>query len=54
MARTVDLLPTVLDLMGDKAPHDVQGTSLVPAFSGKEVATGYSYAETLYPKINHG
>jgi len=53
-ARTVDLLPTVLDLMGDKAPHDVQGTSLVPAFSGKEVATGYSYAETLYPKINHG
>lgn len=53
-ARTVDLLPTVLDLIGEKAPRDVQGTSLVSAFHGKEAPTDYSYAETLYPKINMG
>ena len=50
-ARTIDLLPTVLDLMGGKESSAVQGTSLVPAFSGKPVATEYSYEETMYPKF---
>jgi len=53
-AREIDLLPTVLDLLGEKATSAVQGTSLVPAFSGKPVATTYSYEETLYPRINLG
>jgi choline-sulfatase len=53
-ARAVDLLPTVLELMGIKASPGIQGTSLVPAFSGKEVSTAYSYAETLFPKLNMG
>jgi choline-sulfatase len=53
-ARTVDLLPTLLDLMGGKAPQRVQGASLVPAFAGREVPTVYSYMETLFPKINMG
>jgi choline-sulfatase len=53
-ARTVDLLPTVLELMGGKAPQAVQGSSLVPAFTGKEIPTAYSYAETLFPKLNMG
>jgi choline-sulfatase len=53
-ARTIDLLPTVLDLMGGKTPPGVQGTTLTPAFHGKEVATAYSYAETLFPKLNMG
>src|SRR5215471_7531266 len=34
-ARTIDLLPTVLELMGSKAPAGIQGTSLAPAFRGK-------------------
>ena len=53
-ARTVDFLPTVLELMGGKAPASIQGASLTPSFSGKEAATAVSYAETLYPKINMG
>ena len=51
-ARTIDFLPTVLDLMGRKGPAAVQGTSLAPSFTAKEVPTAISYAETLYPKIN--
>jgi arylsulfatase A-like enzyme/cytochrome c-type biogenesis protein CcmH/NrfG len=53
-ARTIDVLPTVLDLMGGKAPATAQGVSLTPAFSGKSVQTTYSYEETLYPKMNMG
>ena len=53
-AREIDLLPTMLDLMGGQASSAVQGTSLVPAFSGKTVPSNYSYEETLYPKINMG
>jgi choline-sulfatase len=52
-ARAIDLLPTVLELMGGKAPPSVQGTSLVPTFKGKEAAA-WSYEESLYPKINMG
>ena len=52
-ARAIDLLPTVLDLMGGKPPQSVQGTSLVPTFKGKETAA-WSYEESLYPKINMG
>ncbi len=53
-AREIDLLPTVLNLLGGKASSAVQGTSLAPAFSGKTVPTTYSYEETLCPKINMG
>lgn len=53
-ARTIDVLPTILDLLGGKAPAAAQGTSMLPAFSGKRVATKYSYEETLYPKFNMG
>jgi len=53
-ARTIDLLPTVLELMGGRTPPGVQGTSLAPTFSGKEVPTTFSYAETLFPKLNMG
>ena len=53
-ARTIDLLPTLLELMGGKPPAAVQGTSLTPFFAGKAAPTAVSYAETLYPKINMG
>ncbi len=53
-ARTIDFLPTILELMGGKAPASVQGASLTPFFSGADAPTAVSYAETLYPKINMG
>jgi choline-sulfatase len=52
-ARTTDLLPTLLELMGGRAPAGVQGTSLAPTFTGKP-GDSWSYLETLYPKINLG
>ena len=53
-ARTIDFLPTILDLMGGRAPASVQGASLTPYLHGKDAPTAVSYAETLYPKINMG
>ncbi len=53
-ARTIDVLPTLMEIMGSKVPDGVQGSSLTPAFAGKETATDYAYLETLYPKINMG
>jgi len=53
-ARAIDFLPTVLELMGGKAPASVQGASLVPSFTGHDTPAAVSYAETLYPKINMG
>jgi len=51
-ARTIDFLPTLLELMGGAVPANVQGTSLIPAFKGAAVPTENSYAESLYPKMN--
>ena len=51
-ARTIDFLSTLLEVMGGRAPENVQGVSLVPAFAGSSVASESSYAETLYPKMN--
>jgi arylsulfatase A-like enzyme/Flp pilus assembly protein TadD len=53
-ARSIDFLPTVLELMGGKANSDVQGVSLTAAIAGKSDGTEISYGETLYPKMNMG
>jgi arylsulfatase A-like enzyme/Flp pilus assembly protein TadD len=53
-ARTIDLLPTILELLSAPSQAGVEGASLVPLFSGKDAGTAVSYAETLYPKINLG
>ena len=53
-ARTIDLLPTILELTGVSAPAGIEGASLAPLFSGKNAPTAVSYAETLYPRINLG
>jgi arylsulfatase A-like enzyme len=52
--RSIDFLPTLLDLLDVRAPANIQGLSLIPAFSGKTVPTEISYEETLYPKLALG
>ncbi|HEX4485374.1 MAG TPA: sulfatase-like hydrolase/transferase [Terriglobales bacterium] len=53
-AREIDVLPTVLNLLGIKPLSAVQGTSMMPAFVGNAVPSTYSYEETLYPEIDMG
>lgn len=50
--RTIDVMPTVLDLVGLDSPHEVQGQSLVPLMldpssAGPEVAYGESMSVHL-------
>ncbi|MDA8018199.1 MAG: sulfatase-like hydrolase/transferase [Thermoanaerobaculia bacterium] len=55
---TVDLVPTVLDLLGFGVPTDVQGRSLASWIRGEESprqrdARPY-YAESMSPRLSHG
>jgi len=52
--RSIDFLPTLLALLGGRAPGAIQGLNLVPAFSGQAVPTEISYEETVYPKLAMG
>ncbi len=55
---TVDIVPTVLDLLGLAAGSDVQGRSLVPLIeAGGGRVEGFPrtlYAETLASRLSHG
>ncbi len=53
-ARAIDLTPTLLELLRVKPPQGMQGASLVPAFTGKEIADEFSYGETVFSKLNMG
>jgi arylsulfatase A-like enzyme/Tfp pilus assembly protein PilF len=51
----VDLLPTVLDLVGLAVPEDVHGRSLAPLIAGQGVAWDRPvYSESLYPLLHYG
>ncbi|HWR52684.1 MAG TPA: sulfatase-like hydrolase/transferase [Bryobacteraceae bacterium] len=52
--RTIDVMPTIMDLLGGQPPSASQGVSAVPAFTGGALRTSFSFAETLYPKMNMG
>ena len=53
--RAVDLVPTVLDVIGVRAPADLDGESLLPVIRAKARATvPASYAETFYPRLHFG
>jgi arylsulfatase A-like enzyme/cytochrome c-type biogenesis protein CcmH/NrfG len=52
--RTIDVLPTVLAILGGRPPEECQGSSVLPALSGKQISPTRSYGETLYPKMNMG
>jgi arylsulfatase A-like enzyme/Tfp pilus assembly protein PilF len=53
--RTEDLMPTVLDLVGQAAPHGVQGRSLVPLMTGASADLSLdAYSESLYARNHYG
>jgi arylsulfatase A-like enzyme/Flp pilus assembly protein TadD len=55
---TVDIVPTVLDVLGLELPGDLHGYSLEPTWSGEGAVEGvYTpryYAENLSPRLTHG
>ena len=54
VARLVDVMPTMLDLAGFPLPAQVQGQSLVPAFTRKSKEERWAYSETYYPRFHYG
>jgi arylsulfatase A-like enzyme/Tfp pilus assembly protein PilF len=53
--RTVDLFPTVLDLLGVQIPTGIAGVSLVPLMTGAKSRLDLDvYAEALYPLHHYG
>ena len=51
----VDLLPTILELVGLSVPGKVHGRSLAPLIAGPDVAWDRPvYSESLYPLLHYG
>jgi len=54
-ARSIDLLPTVLDLLGVAAPARLPGRSLAPVLrGGSQLPDAATYAESLTPRLHYG
>lgn len=51
--RTIDIVPTILDLLKIPVPKDCQGKSLIPCLEGESVDMD-SYAETYLPLLACG
>ena len=53
--RGIDLMPTVLELVGVPVPGVVQGASLVPLVDGSQTDLElWAYSESLYPRNHYG
>jgi arylsulfatase A-like enzyme/Flp pilus assembly protein TadD len=53
--RVVDLMPTVLDLLGIAPPDGAAGVSLAPLLTGERQELGLEgYAEAMYPLHHYG
>jgi arylsulfatase A-like enzyme/Tfp pilus assembly protein PilF len=53
--RSVDLMPTVLDLVGIAPPATIQGTSLTPLLENESNDLGLlAYSESFYPRHHYG
>jgi len=54
VARSIDVLPTLLDYAGLPARTDIDGRSVRPAAEGQEMSDAPVYAESLYPELELG
>ena len=55
VVRSVDVLPTVLDLLGVEPPAALAGTSLVDRMAGRRHEDDLpAYSETMYPRYHFG
>ena len=55
VVRSVDVMPTVLDLLGIRVPSSVAGTTLVTRMTGAtEQDELETYSETMYPRYHFG
>ena len=54
VARSIDVLPTLLDYAGLSRRTDLDGRSLRPAAEGQPMSDAPSYAESLYPQLELG
>lgn len=52
--RLIDIVPSVLDMLGIPPPGEVQGQSLLPHISGRKKEDLESYVETYFPRENYG
>ncbi len=53
--RSVDIAPTMLQLLGERVPDTMQGEGLVSLMAGKRTQRQLpSYGETHYPRIHFG
>jgi choline-sulfatase len=53
--REVDVMPTILDLLGVEGPKGIPGVSLVPLMTGARRELGLdAYSETMYPLHHYG
>lgn len=52
--RLIDVMPTVLDIVGVAIPSSVQGVSLKSAWRGGSLSELPAYGETLLPLLNYG
>jgi len=53
--RTIDIMPTILEMIKVNIPKLVQGKNLIPLLEGKKVKEAEeSYAETYFPLISNG
>jgi arylsulfatase A-like enzyme/tetratricopeptide (TPR) repeat protein len=52
--RTIDIAPTVLDLVAGETPKDMQGASLMPLLKGRSEPPRYAYSESMATKLQYG
>jgi arylsulfatase A-like enzyme len=50
---TIDVMPTVLELLGIERPSRVEGTSLAPLLAGQPLARGPIFCEATQPPAQH-